>query len=498
MTRGQKLAICPWAVLGMLLAPELVNAADLAVAAGNVTATGESAYGLAESGDLKATLVVKSPASLADTDWLKLVITNAGNATNIMFASYSIDKAVTTVIGSGLASPRQAGSLGEGRNFGAPLPVVGKRPPKYFLPAGEWDYVGVPSAFAARALGWPQAEGWQVTAWAKLDVRLAGKRELKTPPDGVEVQLQWVRPSEAEMAVLKQRMTELVAKPERSMAENIWLTAMMAVPELVKTITLSQALAALQAHFAEPGEASFDDPTVRLVMMSWASDPTVTASFQAALAARNPAAVDDVCEYSAGFWSDGFVMPLVAIVEQGPVVPPRQGRGPSDVSVIMTAREKAMDVLDMHAAAWANDPTIPPRLSQAILNANPILTQAATESPTAAGLTWWNWWTAVHLLAETRDPAAVSVLRPYLNMKDVAVDGYMSDNGQPSERVCDVAYTAILKLLNKPAETPDWNQAMATNQLRSHDAYLQAWEKIWAAQDPKIVALEAELAAAKS
>jgi hypothetical protein len=101
--------------------------------------------------------------------------------------------------------------------------------------------------------------------------------------------------------------------------------------------------------------------------------------------------------------------------------------------------DNALGELDRHYSLWATNTTIPPRLSKAVLTIFPSLSSASV-NPQLKGLMWCN---AVRMLGESHDPAMVSVLRPYLEQKDLADDPGGLGAGITTMRICDNAARAI-------------------------------------------------------
>jgi hypothetical protein len=111
----------------------------------------------------------------------------------------------------------------------------------------------------------------------------------------------------------------------------------------------------------------------------------------------------------------------------------------------------ALDELERHHWLWATNPSIPPRLSRAVLTVFPSLTNASIDP--RPGDQWWC--NAMQMLGKTHDRAMINVLRPYLKEKDLAGDGGNLGAGISTLRICDEAAMAISSLLGEEWSFPD-------------------------------------------
>jgi hypothetical protein len=109
-------------------------------------------------------------------------------------------------------------------------------------------------------------------------------------------------------------------------------------------------------------------------------------------------------------WDDSLVEPLVQLAERTAGIATGAERTKPDPAS-WSSIYHVLRVLDRHHEKWPHDPSIPPRLSRAVLAILPGLVDPK-QDPRPGEQLHSN---AMSMLSMTRDPAMVAVLRPFLD-----------------------------------------------------------------------------------
>ena len=435
---------------GWLRAAEAIPAVPAAVAS-NATASAWTAYPLGQSGDLQALVRVKSPVSIADQDWLEVVIINSGPAATI---------ASGAIKGGAVWDTHSAGDLLSGLTLGVSTGARAARSKGNELPAGRFTTLE-PGGRMAASFG-PLPAGEKVSLTITLDLQLTDGRAFSGSATAATV---WAAPDAAEIATMQKEMGDLLelstagpvrpyndtrsAPPPRlSGPQSERLGLLLSNPDVVKVLTVEQTLTMIKVHQLEGTLPNNASPAgglgtlLQVVDKRWSRDPAVIAFFRDALATRGGEAIRDL-QSLRNVWDDTFVEALVKDFES---TAPSVARGRASQPRLPVAEEPsiifsgALDLLSKHYSAWAKDTSIPPRLSKAVLTAYPALSGA----PGAGSAGGWTY--ALGMLALTRDRSMITVLRPFLADKTPVSQ---IDRGTPL-RVSELASNAILQLLGDP------------------------------------------------
>jgi hypothetical protein len=229
----------------------------------------------------------------------------------------------------------------------------------------------------------------------------------KTSPDSVHTNLPTVFRRDGDFS------------PYLTQPENERLAKLLRDPEVAKVVTREQVLAAIKQRQLDDSLPGFQFTALMdLVNRRWPHDATVISFYREALATRGEVAIMDLFSPLPGIWDDSLLEPVIQMIERNASTATLVYKADAPKQVSWIVIENALSVLDRHYSLWATNTTIPPRLSKAVLTIFPSLTNA-TVTPQLKGQMWCN---AVWMLGESHDPAMVSVLRPYLEDKDLADD----------------------------------------------------------------------------
>lgn len=443
-------------IIGVLLATGNVS---LLAAPQTPTSSNPTEYIVGENSGLKVVLRIKSPASLADNDWLQMEILNSGPPGVIKSAR--------------IQAPAQVGGGSSSNIFGLTTLGIfadGRRT----LLAGPFTTIE-PSVWAAASLGLHR-ENVNVTMRLTFELTLADGRSISVSM-GEPAAFTWSPPDAGQMKAVQQQAVALLAKATSgtplSSAETAFLSTLLAKPETAAAVTLEQALAMLRIrqfnNIYEFGEV------LGLVQSQWPGDPAVIAFFHEAFATRGTAALSDLAR--GGPWDDSFIEPIVKLIEGGfPPQGARPGVPPTDK---VTHLRNALIVMDRNYASWSQNVSMAPRLGKAALRILQPLTTSTVGVPSI--------YNQVNLLVLTHDPAMIDVLRPFLS--DQTIDQFtVLSSSMPSGvtpmRYSDVAANGILGLLGEPPLVDSWLRAKAP----STGPYPE-----WDQWDRKIAALQQRL-----
>jgi len=415
---------------------------------------------LAEKDGLKAVVRIRDRASLADTDWLQIEITNNGPAARIKSAQLDAPSEHNGLSDSNDLAQVTLG-VPAGRN---PFSSVGN-----MIPAGVYPS-STPGVFAGAILGLPK-EDTRYVMHLTLTLELDDGRSLKMSKPGVPLAFVWTRPNAAQIEDLQKQAVALLAKAipsasALSTAEEAKLRLLLTTEETSRIVTLDQALAALKQRQLE---RSFRlSEVMALVYSRWRTDPAVIAFYREALQSRGPEAISELAAVSV--WDNSFVEQIVELVE-------KRARSPVNSDVV----SRGVEVLARNYPSWSGDPLIPPRLSKAVLEAH-----SALDNQSGTVGAFYNF---VNLLVLTHNRAMIDYLRPYLN--DKTIDRYTSLSanmpaGVTPMRYSELAANGISRLLGEPDMFDPWKRAKAPQ----NGPYPE-----WAEWDKQIAALQQRLAA---
>lgn len=428
-------------------------------------------YVLGDNDGLEVVMWVKSTASLADADWMKLEITNNGTAGQIRDLSIRAPAVFGASMASGILSGAQiVGYPGHGANSGSL---------EYTIPEGKFS-TDDPGLEAAQVFGMTTKD-LPVTVTMSFSLTLEDGRSVQTPEAGVPITFTWTKPPDKQTASRQAELAGLLAKtvpnaepkaggvgsgkpfsPYLNPGENARLSELLMMPEVTQAVTLEQALATLKQCELDDPLMDYADTYGRFMSMvteRWEHDPRLIAFYQEALASRSNAAIMELFSPMSGVWDDSFVEPLVEGVETRaqPVVKaldterirqrkPRPRPAPEPTYGADIVFDDDLMLLDRHYSSWANDPDISTRLSKAVLTSYPELTGNGGAD---ANRGVHNISNGITQLALTHDRAMIAVLRRFLTDGAISELGVIGEQGAPL-RVSEIAANAIAELLGEP------------------------------------------------
>jgi hypothetical protein len=280
------------------------------------------------------------------------------------------------------------------------------------------------SSHSAARLGLAPPEGWRVRTTAHLSLQLRDGRWVHTPANGVPFDFEWLRPDEAGLRELGQRMRQMLAAPDAR--RHYLLSCLLRTPELDGAVSRDELLAALDRH-TEPFHNRHD--IARHLARRFRDDPKLLALYRDRLTAGDAVAVDDL--YYGGFWHPSLVEPLVRLYETDD-----------------NRHFGTLSLLHRHRADWIKEGQVARRLSTVVRRREPLLGKRIGDIPDQELI---DWALAAAWLACTGDRAAVESLRPALDDRRLVVSpgqNAVPPLTPPARRVCDRALQAILTLLD--------------------------------------------------
>ncbi len=396
---------------------------------------------LGRLGDLIFRVRVLTPASLRDEEWLSLEFENTGREpVRVTNAYYRIER---TTLDPQSWHAVSFGSLASGNTYDL-FPDAWKTTPvaPILLQPGVYRVVRHPSDYSAALLGLAPPAGWTVEARLHLTLELAGQRLFSTPTRGVPLTFEWRPVDPSRFDLLRARLRRLIHAPTRDDAHVYILQVLLNVPNVGDTLTAAELLASLAGR---TGSLDGREALLAEIARRFPRDPAVLDYYATRLRAGptpwRPGQPPQRSEYDLALedlarepriWDPNWVASLLDQFER--------------LSVGTT-----LSVLASHHADWPIGLAVPARLSTGVIAGARTLTRHP-EDLTCHELTI-TWVNEARQLALTRDPAAVPLLRPYLNCRERILDlsrcaiaaGYLDYPG-PALRVCDVALDAILTL----------------------------------------------------
>ncbi len=443
-----------------------------------------SEFVLAQDKGLKAVLRFKQPATLADQNWIQLEITNDGIATEIKGGFLSIAKGRELDPKTNQPLNHTWGALISNAGLVGSRGGVGGVSSSASLPVGKTDCLdGLALALAGENLRLPGSSGWRIEATVTFAIGLSDGRALATPAGGMRIEFSWTEPTPAQMTELQVRLSALLKKDKLSQADAVWMRYLLNVPEVSSVLTPEPVLAALKQHAADLGDTfgsqaagpNFEfNQLLGIAFQRWLHEPAVLAYFRAELVEHPQAILYMLSQYNFTSWDDAMTEMMVKSVEACAATAEPKNR---------ELVANALEIMDRHYSDWAKDATIPPRLSKAVLRVFPTLLEAVQSSVVMRpGLD--NWYKSLTTLAETHDEAMVTVIRPFLKVKNISSIHLVAGNYAPI-RDCEVASNAIHHLLGDVEIIPYTTLSASIPLKFSYPEWLE-----W---DQKIVELEKRL-----
>jgi len=418
---------------------------------------------LAENDGLKAIIRIKTPANLAEADWLQIEILNSGPPGRIKQADLQGP------------SKRAGSSFSSNDLYGVTFGTWTTRNDLNIysvgntLPAGRYT-TSTPGAFASTHYGLPKSNT-DYTMNVTLKLELEDGRSLTMQKPGVPLSFTWTRPAAGQIQTLQKQAEDLLAKAmisatALSASELSVFRTMLMTEETSRTITRDKALAALKQRQIE-GTSRFEE-VMALVYSKWNTDPVVVAFYLDALRTRGPEALSDLTRFSVTAWDNSFLEPVVHLIEDSASTPLKS------MTLVNGVR-----FLNANYPKWSKDLSVPPRLSRAVREIH-----FAMENQSGSPGAFYNF---MDLLVMTHDRAMIWYLRPYLH--DRTIDPFTSrsssmPSGVTPMRYSELAANAISRLLGEPEIFNSWQRA----KVSSPGPYPE-----WAEWDRKIAVFQQRL-----
>jgi hypothetical protein len=426
-------------------------------------------YPLAQRDNMSVTLRVRKSASVAHSDWLQIIIDNAGPKLDITpkngYARYLMPRAEVTDKSTGkvlrVVDLARSVSLDPWTPLGVPGPSI---------PAGRTTIVAKPSAQAALALGTPDPNvTWRVRVAfefrlsLRYDLNPSRASVINTPAGGVPIEFDWRAPTPDELkSAITLTHDILKSKFKNDNETDYILPTFLSVKEIGDSISIEEAIAALQLQGNKAGpvpENSRPESNVinlsrfallRFVADHWQHDPKLVVFIAESLLSTDRANVAlEYLNLRQSPWDDALVEPLFQALEKsdigtlgtvdiGRVDTTWQGHAGGPRHDFNFARF-TLAILEKHSDAWAGDEKFVARAGKAIQRQ-----WAAHLSPADPRFS-----EALSALATSRDPQVIVTLRPLLDDKTVVRDSPLTVYGTryPTLRACDLAYSAAAKIL---------------------------------------------------
>jgi hypothetical protein len=383
---------------------------------------------LVKEKDLTVRLKVLAKASLAETGWMALEFENLGERPLTVSNTHYW---ITAEYGRlGTDAPTASGSLASGSSYDlfpqawATTPVA----PIVLPPGKTHRALEQPSDYSTALLGLPPLPGWAVRGRIFIAVNLSDGRELRAAEmGGLPFRFDWLYPDDAGFKTLRDRLGKLLRAPENKPHHGYILGTYLRIPEVARSATLDQLLAALalrRAAFEGRGEIAAH------LAKRFGNDPAVTAYYSQRLQDGDDVVLSDLLQTT--LWDNSHVKPLVRLYESN-----------------SSKYHGALAVLHKHRGDWIKDADISRRLSAVVQRQYP----AARQNPRGLKVEELERWAhAVDNLSMTGDKTAITLLSPALedkrafrSTKRLSMPARMR---VPPLRVADVALDAILTLLD--------------------------------------------------
>lgn len=416
-------------------------------------------YVVGETQGLRVVAWIKEEASLADDEWFRLEIDNAGPD--------------LVVRGAAIVAPGEYGSNKVDDLTGRlplDIPARGRVGPfdTFVLPAGRFTTF-VPGTFIAARLR-SYTVGGNVTMRLTFNAtRINADAIVLTGPDPIT--FRWSRPSAEQIAGLRRQTSDIlrgafVATNPLTLAQRVKLRTLLQIPEINESIAIDEVLAAAGRR---QSMRSFEISELTTVIFHrWQTEPKVVDFFQEALRYRGPQAIADLSMSAKPPWNDSLLEPIVSLVER--TSQERSAKSWEQKTTI----SGALAYLDRTHTNWRDDPSISLRLGAAVLRFLPV--------PEPVGMYTW-----ADMLALTHDATLIKVLRPYLI--DGTLDSFTSASsnmpfGVTPMRYSELAANAICRLLGEPMMFDPYSRSKAP----SGGPYPE-----WAEWDKQLAALQQRL-----
>jgi len=384
--------------------------------------------------DVAVRLKVKRKASLGDEEWMAIEFqTVGGGRRRVSSASF---RSSHELFDAKTGRKSRSGSLASGNTFDL-FPHAWKTTPvaDIYITPKPHTAVTHPSCYSAALLGMPGPDGWRVKARFHMRLTLGGQEQRSTPAAGVACTFQWLRPDESGMAAARDRLRRLLAAPIARAYHSYILSALLKVPQIARGVGVADLLEGLARR-----ERSLDgrDTIVEHLAEHAAADPKVRQFYVEALVRGDSRACADLAYRGSPIWDKRFVEPMLKMAEAA--------RGESAVP------RNVVWALYAHRDRWAGDGKTASRLSAVVLGRFSLLKSKPADLKRAR-LPAWSW--GAELLGRTGDKSAIELLRPFLDDKRRLHEGRVHRAiGTPlTVRACDVAYSAIYRLLGHDALT---------------------------------------------
>jgi len=347
-------------------------------------------------------------ASLADIDWMRFEVENKGKTPlAVDLLDYQID-CKTYHLKTDMPHASQGLAQHQYSNFSI-LPL------RTWTESSDCDY-------SATLLGLAPRDGWRVRAKFHFRMILKEGRVKETSREGVPFTFDWLYPTESGFETMRSRLKKLLQNPKYEFNHAYILGAYFAVPEVARTASREDLLAALT-----PRQGSVDGREAILgnLLQRYLNDPVVKSYFHERFRAGDEHAVNDI--EAEGLWDKTFIKPMLHCLE-------------SDYYKY----RYALTVLHHRRADWEGDKALARQLSSAVRKAYPEVEGKDVDLD--------RWVSGIEDLALTGDREMIRLLSPALDDKlelHTPSDGLVGLQARKEPlRVCDAALDSILTILD--------------------------------------------------
>lgn len=358
---------------------------------------------------LSASIKYMPEASLADENYMFVELDN--------HTDQALDVTQAWLGLPGIKIDKQTQSSGFMTGMAGGVIYIGKLPPG-ITKAGQRD------AFEAGLanLGLPPKEGFHVEITPKADVRLADGTTFSSPDSNRKFHFEFHNANSTEVESMKSRFKELLAHPDNQFASGYYLSALSLVPEVGDSVTRDELLPALKSRSWVDGKEAI----MRIVGRRFPNDPEVLSYFEDQLSRDNG---DAFFSFPREVWQNPvFVEPLVKRYEKN--------------------GNDGMELLQLRPE-WISNQQIVARLSNALLQRNPLLNHKVAE---LSGAELCDWPSAVSDAGIIGNTNFLKWLEPALDDKRIVPDCLSKYDSRPrapwNPRICDCALGAILMIVD--------------------------------------------------
>lgn len=377
---------------------------------------------------LTVTLLLKSTASPADEEFVGWELNNlTDQPLKVSNARYRLDGVTISQAAEG--RPISHSSMASGN----PYDLLWRegRPPERredVVPPGVMRRLRYCSTYSLAITGFPREEAWTLEGQATFEITFADRTTLTTKSGGVPFRFKLVPADAAAFTAMSERLQRTLATPGDPFADAYALRTFLAVDQVTKTVDLKTLLAGWRTH------DSVSRPAIReYIDQHYPTDEQTIAFCLDVIQRRDQPLLMELAA-TQRIRDVRLIDPLIACVRA------------DDLPYHRSAF--ALEILRRHRDLMPDRAATTGELGRIMLARLPHLENGQLPGKDQR----WRWEESVRLLSLTGDAAMTKYLLPYLDRDDVIVDAKMIAvmNNGVSTRASDVAYNALLVLLDRP------------------------------------------------